>query len=113
MLNIEGTDEGMITYLLCAKLCKNLDLTDQIPDISYSNSSCQTDSASLQSCCCKCTYVCTSIYKLNSRQDANSEAIQAICDSIIHITKTMTQFYEDIVSRENNRAKTTQILFKN
>ena len=106
VLNIESVDAGKITYLLCAKLCKNLDSTHEIPSINYSNSSCQIDSAISKSCYCKCTDVCTSIHELMPGQDTNSEAIQAIADSIIHITKTMTQFREDIhKSGENNRAK--------
>jgi hypothetical protein len=46
------------------------------------------------------------IHEFKSGQDTMNEAIHVISDSIIHITKAITQFRKDIdKSWENNRAK--------
>lgn len=106
VLNIEGVDAGRITYLLCTKLCKELNSTNPIPSIKYSNNSSQTDLIVSQSCSCKCIDVYTSIQQLESGQDVNCEAIRAISDSITHITEAMTQIREDIDKNwERNRVE--------
>ena len=56
----------------------------------------------LQSCCHKSTDVHTSINEIQTGQKINCEAIQVISDSIVHITKAISQLREDVEKKQVN-----------
>ncbi|CAB4035251.1 Hypothetical predicted protein [Paramuricea clavata] len=78
------------------------DFVNEVVVVNDSANSCETDQDTSQSRVCKSNAICSNIEKPKSGQTINTEAIQALSDSLVHITEVIAKLQENMnKSRQN------------
>ena len=110
LLHLEGAKAGKIIQLLCSKMCQNdaesvvvNDSVNEAVVVNDPDNPCETD---LQSRVYRSSAM-EHIEELKAGQAVNTEAIQSLSDSLIHITEVLANIQENKnKSRQNTEVQT-------
>ncbi|CAB3987358.1 Hypothetical predicted protein, partial [Paramuricea clavata] len=78
------------------------DAVNEVVVVNDSDNSCETDQDTSQSRVCKSNAICSNIEELKTGQTINTEAIQTLSDSLVHITEVLAKLQENMNKSRRN-----------